>query len=55
MTPVSLDETPFSFQFIYFEREHAQAGKGQRIPSRLCSVSTEPDAGLKLTSCEIMT
>ena len=27
----------------------------ERIPSRLQAVSAEPDAGLKLTNCEIMT
>ena len=43
------------------ERDHTPAGEGQRererekIPSRLRAVSTEPDAGLKLTKCEIMT
>ena len=31
-----------------------ERGKG-RIPSRLCSQSAEPDAGLKLTNCEILT
>ena len=43
------------------EREslHTQ-GKGrergrQRIPSRLCAVSIEPDTGLELTNREIMT
>ena len=30
-------------------------GEGQRIPSRLRAVSTEPDAGLKLTNHEIAT
>ena len=44
--------------FIIVERDRVW-GKGretgrQRIPSRLCAVSTEPDVGLKLTSCEIM-
>ena len=29
--------------------------EGERIPSRLCAVSTEPDAGLELTNGEIMT
>ena len=29
--------------------------EGERIPSRLCTVSTEPDMGLKLTNHEIMT
>ena len=27
----------------------------QRIPSRLCTVSAEPNVGLHLTNCEIMT
>ena len=27
----------------------------ERIPSRLLTVSTEPDVGLELTNCEIMT
>ena len=44
---------------IYFEQERARAGKGQRereseIPSRFCTVSTEPDAGLDLMNSEIM-
>ena len=54
----------FIYLFIY-ERERererrARAGEGQRgrgrdrIPSRLCAVSEEPDAELKLTNCEIM-
>ena len=29
--------------------------KGQRIRSRLCADSSEPDVGLELTNCEIMT
>ena len=29
--------------------------EGQRIQSRLCSDSTEPDVGLELTNCEIVT
>ena len=49
--------------FIYFERdrERAQAGERQRergrqrIQSRLCADSREPDAGLKLMNYEIMT
>ena len=28
---------------------------GQRIPGRLRADSTEPDAGLELTNCEIVT
>ena len=30
-------------------------GEGERIPSRLHAVSTEPDAGLKPANREIMT
>ena len=53
--------------FIYFERgretelERARVGEGQRegegerIPSRLHTVSAEPDVGLDLTNQEIMT
>ena len=43
------------------ERERVQAGEGQgerereRIPSRLCTVSTEPDVGLDPTNQEIVT
>ena len=29
--------------------------EGERIPSRLHAVSAEPDAGLDLINCEIMT
>ena len=28
--------------------------EGEGISSRLCTVSTEPDAGLELTNCDIM-
>ena len=53
--------------FIYFwetERERARVGKGQReregdteseAGSSLWAVSTEPDAGLEPTECEILT
>ena len=43
------------------ERTHAQVGEGQReggrerIPSRLCVISSEPVVGLELTNHEIMT
>ena len=39
------------------ERERERAGEGQRerIPSRLCTVSPGPDAGLKFINHEIMT
>ena len=39
-------------------RAHASRGgaerEGERIPSRLCTVSVEPDAGLDPTTHEIM-
>ena len=53
--------------FIYFERETDrqtdnahERGRGrenrrEKIPSRLDAVSTEPDGGFSLMSCEIMT
>ena len=49
--------------FIYFERERerareqgrGRAREGDRIPSKLCVVSAEPDAGLELTNPAIMT
>ena len=42
------------------ERTQEQAhesewGRAERIPSRLHAVSTEPEAGLKLTNHEFMT
>ena len=41
-----------SMRWVGAEREdHTESEVG----SRLRAVSTEPDAGLKLTSCEIMT
>ena len=53
----------FSFKFYVFlrETETAQVGEGQRergkerLPSRLHAASTEPNAGLELMNCEIMT
>ena len=52
----------FFLMFIYFlerkrertSREGAET-RGQRIQSRLCTDSREPDAGLELTNHEIMT
>ena len=49
------------FKFIYFERGRVSTSwigaeiEGDRIPSRLHAVSTEPDMGLKPTNCEIVT
>ena len=41
------------------ESTHTSGGKAKRkrdrIPSRLCIIHAEPDAGLELTNCEIMT
>ena len=51
--------------FVYFERERkskhtsrvgAERERGrERISSRLHTISMEPDVGLKLMNCEIMT
>ena len=50
--------------FIYFEREkesvcpsggRGRERAGERILSRFRAVSTEPDRGLNLTNCEIIT
>ena len=49
--------------FYLFILRHSSSGAGggaeeggrQRIPSRLCTASMEPDVGLKPTNCEIMT
>ena len=51
------NEQSFCLMFIYFEREGEQGEreKGGVNPSRLCAVSTEPDAGLNLMNHEIMT
>ena len=48
------------FNVYLFLRERAWAGegqrkRGQRIQSRLCADSSEPNVGLELTNCEIMT
>ena len=51
----------FKCLFTYFfERDKEQVGKGReregdREPSRLHAVGTEPKAGLELTNCDIMT
>ena len=37
------------------EQGRGRERRRERIPSRLHAVSTEPDAGLKLTHSEIMT
>ena len=53
----------FFLSLFIFERDRESmlAGEGQgeterkRIPSRLHAASTEPDMGLKLTICEMVT
>ena len=53
----------FSSCLFIFERDRARVGEGQRergrhrisAGSRLRAVSTEPDAGLELMNCEVMT
>ena len=48
--------------FIFFLRERERERKRkcdwgrerERIPSRLCATSTEPEAGLELMNCEMM-
>ena len=51
----------FFLKFIYFEIERDRVGGGQRervrdrIPSRLPTVSAQPDVGLKPMNREIMT
>ena len=40
---------------IESEQERGREREGDRIPNRIHTVSTEPDAGLKPTNCEIMT
>ena len=42
--------------FIYFDKRERQRERGrERIPSRFHTVSAEPDAGLELMNCQIMT
>ena len=47
------------FIYLYFEKENVQEGhrgrERERISSRLCTVSAEPDVGKDITNCEIMT
>ena len=47
----------FIYLFILRERETETETErdAERIPSRLCTGSTEPDTGLHLGNCEIMT
>ena len=45
----------YFLMFIYFWESGRTEGEGQRIQSGLCADSKEPDVGLKLTNCEIMT
>ena len=55
----------FFLMYVYFWERHRQNASGlgaetegdteSKAGSRLRAVSTEPDTGLELTSCEIMT
>ena len=61
LAPILLIFLKLFLKFIYFERETERANRGRaergrdRIPSRLCAVSTKPNVGLEITNCEIMT
>ena len=65
--PAISSESPTSFYFylkkkVYLfilqgegQREGERERERERIPSRLCTVSMEPDVGLEPTNCENMT
>ena len=50
---------PFSHAFLFLSlfilRVSVEEGQRERTPGRLCAVSAEPDAGLKLMNREIVT
>ena len=37
------------------QRERERVRQRERIPSRLCTVSADPNVGLEPTNCEILT
>ena len=45
----------FLILFVLRERESVGEGHRERIPSRLRTVSAEPNEGVERTNCEIMT
>ena len=52
----------FKFIYLFFEGDKDSTSGGwdrekgrERIRSRICTVTPEPDVGLELTNCEIMT
>ena len=59
----TMGSTSFYILFIYFEREKDRAWEREgwtarereRIPSRFCTFSAEPDVGIEPTNCEIVT
>ena len=61
MTPLQVGLFKFFYiLFLFILREIEHTGRGRerdrdRILSRFCAVSAEPDVGLELTNCEIMT
>ena len=61
-TASGIEASLFLSLFIYFERQGERESRGEaeredreRIPSRFQAVSTEPDVGLELMNCEIIT
>ena len=56
----SMNQVKFSVLLFYVSERERERGRGrerggQRICSRLCAESREPDVGLELTNREIMT
>ena len=45
----------FYYLFLKESWGRGKREREERIPSRLCAISTEPDVGLELMNCEIMT
>ena len=48
-------EIHFFNVYLFILRQNVSRGETVRIPSRLCSVSAEPDTGLDPTNPEIVT
>ena len=56
-SPAAQNHFAWFFKSFFILRERERVGEGQRgrLPSRLRTASTEPDVGLELTNCEIVT
>ena len=58
---VTIVNCTFFFLSLFILGASKREGEGEterereRIPSRLCTVGTEPNTGLKLTNLEVMT